>query len=534
MSNLAFQWLYHQLNISDTFTAERIVFPQKQEEDIYLNRNSQLLTLGSALPGSNMLAWFVTISFENDYSNFVRLMELAHIEPWAKKRRADSPLIVVGGTAPTLNPEPIAPFTDVFLLGEGNAVLLPFLEKLAKDYSNEKKDDFYKSLAKAPFAYVPKFYKPKYGPKKTPVGMTTEKPFSQSLVILKEDDFNRTDIHTHTFTPDTEFGDTYLLEAYRGCGSRCRFCAAGHLYLPPREYKADADFLSSVQFENLKMTGLVGAGVSAHSNLENLIKTATEKGRVGISSIRFNTLSDKSISLLANQGAKSAALAPETGSERLRRVCNKNITDDAIITQAARMIERGFENLKLYFMVGLPTETVDDVESIWRLTVRIKEKIMPIWKKRKRTGEIVVSVNPFIPKAHTPFQWAPFMEKKSFNSAKKLITKGLIKEGNIKVQFESYKASKLQAILSAGDQEAAKLILDLSHGKTLSQALASWQSPTKKSIHQQKNYDHTFPWSFIDAGFSPRYLSKEHGRAMSEKVTPECNVAKCTLCGICK
>ncbi len=513
MSSLAFQWLVNKINKSTGFFPERLFLPGKEEQEIYKKRSRPLLTLDNNILPSNLAAWFVTFSFENDYPNFARMLIMAGIEALSRKRTGTEPLIIAGGAAVTLNPRPIGPFVDLILLGEGNAMMDPVLDILGKARS---KKDFLQSVSELDYAFVP--------------GQTDK---GKMISVAREKDFGKDKIHTRVFTSDTEFDHGLLIEAYRGCRSRCRFCAAGHLYLPPREARDLESFFLEPLPKQVNMTGLVGAGVSSLSKIEKWIDMAASRGRVGISSIRVNTLSDKALSSLAGHGAKSVALAPETGTERLRGVCNKGDDDKAIIEESARLIEQGFQNLKLYFMVGLPTESENDIKAIGELVIRIKEKIMPLWKKRGEAGEIQVSVNPFVPKAQTPFQWAPFIDKKSYNKAKKIINNALKAEGNVRPVFESYKEARLQAIFSAGWEDAGELILKLASGQTINQAITSWQSNTKMSIHKKKKPDAVFPWSFIDAGFNRDYLKRESLRGEKGKTTPDCQVDKCTLCGIC-
>jgi radical SAM superfamily enzyme YgiQ (UPF0313 family) len=480
----------------------------------YAKKGSILRTLESGSSASDCLAWLTTLSFENDFPNLVRLLEMARIEPLAENRKEDDPLIVLGGTCPTLNPEPIAPFADVILLGEGNAVLKPFLSRLSEFQGKTSRNEFLASLVDLPFAYVPRFHHRR----------------KTTLRIEREKGIDRAQTFTHIFTRDTEFPEVFLIEAFRGCTARCRFCAAGHLYLPPRERAADFELSDQGQ----SAIGLVGAGVSGHSDIEKWILRASEFGRVGISSIRHGTLSDSMLKRIVKQGTRSVAIAPEAGTERLRRVCNKPIADNEILHESRRMIEAGFANLKLYFMIGLPTERDKDIEAISDMAIRIRETAMPIWKERGRAGSIDLSVNPFVPKAHTPFQWAPFIAKNRYDRIKKSLRARLNREGNIQLKFESYRAAKLQALFSVGDRSVSDMILAIGQGTPPAKALRDWSGDIEKTIHQGRAIDERLPWDFIDSGFDRAFFPREYSRAMAGKVSPECNIGKCKLCGLCE
>ena len=533
MSNLAFQWLHHTLNTTPDFYSERVVLPDDKLAAIYQKQRTFLRPLESGTSARNATAWFVTLPFEGDYPNLVRLLGLARIHPIAAKRDQADPLIILGGTGPCLNPEPIAPMADLILLGEGDALLAPFLERLRAYPQTPDKAAFLASCADLPGAYVPRYYKPAFDDKGRRTSVATLKGFALPIRQVIEESIDQAQTLTHVLTPNTEFRDTLLIETFRGCTARCRFCAAGHLMLPPRPRDISAPNAQTLPDHGQASVGLVGAGVSGHAQIEKWIDNAAQCGHVGISSVRLNTLSDDALSKLARHGAKSVALAPEAGSERLRRVCNKPFSDEQIIDQAVRMATAGFATLKLYFLIGLPTETPADHEAIVDLTVSIRDALMVLWKKRKRAGTLTLSVNPFVPKARTPFQWAPFVQKTDYENARKTITNRLRKQGNVRVRFASYRQARVQALLSMGDRNVADLVLLLAKHSNEAEALRAWQQDPEPIIHRPRSFDEPLPWDFIDTGFAPKFLAEEYHRALAGKITPECS-SKCRLCGICR
>ena len=513
MSNLAFQWLYHELNTRPGFAAERVVLPDPALLDEYQRTGARLLTLEQAWPASQCGIWFVTCSFENDYPNLLTLLDLAGIPLRAADRNHSSPLIVLGGPAVMLNPEPMAEFADVILLGDGEATLPPFLDLYESALPSFDRNDFLERVAAMPFAYAPRFYNPQTHPRR---------------VIARAASIDQSATATHLFTPHTEFSDTYLLETFRGCRSRCRFCAAGHLFLPPRERTLDESTFTEIDAPTV---GLVGAGISQHSQIDGWINAAGNR-RVGLSSLRLGALNSDGLAALVAGGATTVAIAPEAGTDRLRAVCNKGFSNEEVIDETKRLIGAGLQNLKLYFMVGLPTESADDVAGIAALTIAVRDAAMTIWKQRGRAGTINASVNPFVPKAFTPFQWAPFITKTDYNRIRKNLQRTLGREPNIDLKFESYRGAQLQAILSLADRRASELLLAIHREGNLPRALAQWSVDAKTLLHELRPADFVFPWHFIDAGMSDGYLMREYDKAMRGKTSAPC-MDGCNRCGIC-
>lgn len=533
MSNLAFQWLYHEVNADPDFFAERIFLPHDELNEAYIKQGSALRTLETSSPAKNAMAWFVTLPFENDYVNLVRLLDLAGIRPMSARRKKTDPLIIVGGAAPMLNPEPIAPIADVVIFGEGRKALIPFLDRMKDHGGAVDRLRFLQSLSDLPHVYVPRYYKPRYDKGNRRIGMDAVKKFPERLILAKEDSIDDAATFTHVLTPNTEFSDTLLIETYRGCSARCRFCAAGHLFLPPRQRSIGPFKKPKVPSLGEKAVGLVGSGVSGHDKIETWIEWAGRRGRVGISSVRLDTLNEKTMAALVAQGAKSVAIAPEAGTRRLRGVCNKDFTDEEIALEAHKLVSAGFVNLKLYFLVGLPTQTPADLAAIATLAVKIRNMVMPIWKQRKNAGVITLSINPFVPKAHTPFMWAPFCTKNDYDQARKVVGTPLKREGNIRVRFGSYRESRLQAILSMADRDGADLLLMLARGESGNAAIRKWSTDADKLICRPKSFDEVLPFDFIDTGIDRKYLMDEYHRAMDAKLSPGCK-PKCKLCGVCR
>ena len=328
-------------------------------------------------------------------------------------------------------------------------------------------------------------------------------------------------------TPCTEFQKRVLLEVSRGCPRGCRFCAAGFVYLPPRE-RAEEVLRRGVG-EALELSdriGLLGTAVSEYPHLREVIGTCLEKGAdVSISSMRVDTIDLETLSLLREGGYRTVTVAPEAGSERLRRVINKPYRDDEIMEAIDAVSESGMERLKLYYMVGLPTEGDDDVEALIDLTMRIRDRF--------RRGGITVKVGPFVPKPWTPFQWHPYERVEVLKARMALIRKGLGRARGVRLNLYSPEKGYIQTLLSLGDRRVERLIEGAPGGRGIRRAMRSMEPSPDFYVYRAKGRDETFPWDLIDHGVRKEYLYREYERGLKGLVTPPCDLGRCRRCGVC-
>jgi radical SAM superfamily enzyme YgiQ (UPF0313 family) len=327
----------------------------------------------------------------------------------------------------------------------------------------------------------------------------------------------------------------HLVEISRGCGRGCRFCTAGFIYLPPR-IRNPKKILDEIEpgLKNADKVGLVSAAVSDYPFIKNLCAPLIAKGKkVSVSSLRMDSTTDELVDALKESGHKTMTFAPEAGTERLRNVINKGISEDDILKSVEMAISRGILNAKLYFLIGLPTETDDDIEGIVKLAKRIKKDVLVLTKEAGRIGTITLSINPFIPKPWTPFQWSPMEDVKSLSNKLKYIKESLKKAGNMEVIHENPKDSYLQALLSRGDRRVGGIIRAALEAGSWNRGIKESQVETDFYVYRMRGKDEILPWDFIDHGIEKGYLWKEYERALKGQFTPPCNPPKCHRCGVC-
>ena len=512
MSNLGFQLLYQYLNSLPEVVCERAFLPKRNELQEYIRTGTSLLSLESSKPLSQFHIIAFSLPFENDYLNVLSLLQLAKIPLMTQERNARVPLIVAGGAGVTLNPEPLTPFVDLFFIGEGEEVLIDFLEAFQEGYG---KKDFLEHAAKIEGIYVPALYQVTYNHKGlikefSPLNDKAPEKVSRRWI----ENPSRYPSHSAIITPLTEFKEMFLLEVNRGCPRKCRFCASRALHLPFRNREMDT-LQSEVDLGLRKGSriGLVGSALADHPQLIELCEYIVEKGgMISIGSIRADAVTNKLANLLARSGYRTVALAPEAGSERLRRVIRKEFTEEKIISSVEILAAHNINNVKLYFIIGIPTETRDDIEEIVGLTKRIRHHMM---SGKRRVGAITLSINPFIPKAWTPFQWHPLEEVKSLKEKIEVVKKGLQKIPRIRVLYELPKWGYVQTLLSMGDRRVADLLL-----RAL-QAKGNWSSAFKCSyinpdfwVYREKNKEELLPWDFIEHGLQKEALWREYKEAI--------------------
>jgi radical SAM superfamily enzyme YgiQ (UPF0313 family) len=539
MSNLGFQVVYALLNRRQDVVAERFFLPDVQEMSPSMESGKGLLSLESLSPLQKFDLVAFSLSFENDYPNILRILRLGRIPLLSEERDEFHPLIMAGGINTILNPEPLAPFFDLFLLGEAEGVLESFMDlyhELKKAAVN--RHERIRALARnASSLYAPCFYRIEYdriGLIKTRHAIESSIP--EKITVGRSNQESLPVRRSTILTPDTEFGGKVLVELARGCGRSCRFCAAGFVYRPPRFHGEEA--LGPVIEEALEKgqpLGLMSACVSDVPGIENLTRRIVERGgRFSVSSLRADSLTPLMAAHLWKVGQRSIAIAPEAGSERLRRVINKHLTEEQIIDAVRMIAKTGDFSLRLYFLIGLPTETREDVEEIVSLVKRIKHNMVKESVTRGRIRHIKLSVNCFIPKPFTPFQWFPMEDLPSLKEKQRRLKKVLSKEGGVKVSFDVPKWAYLQTLLSVGDRRVSSFLTAAQENR------GDWTKIFRKRdlnpdfyVYRPKALDELLPWDFIDHGIRKEHLAKEYKLALRAEESETCRVGECRRCGVC-
>jgi radical SAM superfamily enzyme YgiQ (UPF0313 family) len=523
MSNLGFQTVYRLLNAEDDVVCERVFLPPKQELAALAAARAPLVTLESQTPVADFDVFAFSVSFEWDYVNVLTLLRLAGLPRRAAERDAAHPLVVIGGAVTFVNPEPLAPFADVIAAGEGEALIGALV---ASCRAATGRADLLRRLVLARGFYVPSCYEPIYGPagaieEYRAVDGRTDLALPVHKAAVPTTDALDPPV-TSIFTPDTEFGSRLLVEIVRGCANLCRFCWAGYNYLPVRAFPTDRILdLAQAARAHAHKVGLVSIALCDHPDIERILVRLHEMG-YGISpaSLRLDDLTPSIVNVLRASGERSITIAPETGSDRLRRVINKTVTNDEILDRAELIFASGIENLKLYFMIGLPTETDDDLVAIRDLTVELRARMAAHARPRGQIGRIVGSVNPLIPKPGTAYQWLPMEDPAATERKIKRLRALMADVDNVYFNIKSERHSYYQALLSLGDRRVARVVeLAEQNGQNWRAAVAEAGLDAEFFLFRDRSRDRTLPWDIIDGGMKASFYRAEFEKALREEWT---------------
>jgi len=528
MGNLGFQTVYHLINQRDDCLCERFFLP---DVSTTTHHGTPLLSLESDRPLGDFDLIALSISFENDYLHLPTLFAAGNIPLLASQRELNHPLVLIGGVCAFINPEPVAEVADLIAVGEAEPILPSLLTGLQQS-SSLPRNELLLGLAQLPGVYVPRFYQPSY----TPGGIIYHRSAAIPKTIKRQylDDLDHSASRTFIQSEAAEFGHMALVEVSRGCSRGCRFCAAGFVYLPPRERSLD-NLLEQADAGLCQRNriGLVAAAVADYSQVVPLQQGIIARGGdISVSSLRLDAIDADAVALLTQAGHNSVAIAPEAGSQQLRDVINKGLSEDQILSAVEVLADGGIRNLKLYFLIGLPFEEVADVEAIIVLVQKIAALRLASGKVRGHLGNLTVSVNPFIPKPFTPFQWAGMEGEKSLKKKGRFLQSACSRIPNTRFMMESVRLAILQAFLSRGDRRIAAMLPELAKGGSLKQICSAAKWPLVAELTRERGQEEAFAWEIIDSGVRRDYLWREYQRAAKQRLTPPC-APGCCRCGVC-
>src|SRR5438093_566914 len=518
MSNLGFQTIYRHLNAIPDVVCERVFMPETADLDEMRRASMAPFSLESLRPLTDFHLVGFSVTYEGDYVNVLRLLAMAGIPPRASARRPHDPLVLMGGVCAFSNPEPMAPFMDFVVVGEGEELVVELIAAYRAGYRDRA--GLLAALAGLDGVYVPERYAIGYGEDGTIAEVAPRDGAPAVVAKRRLRNVNAFETVAAVKTPHAEYGHMALLEVGKGCGRGCRFCLEGQVYRPVRHRTVDAlrETVERMAASGERRIGLVGACVSDYPWLGDLLKIVEDNGmELSISSLRADSLSEGLVAALARGGHRTLTMAPEAGTERLRRSIRKSISDDQLMTACDLVRAHGIPNLKTYFMIGQPTETTEDVEAIPDLAGRMLERLRILDPTGRPFGRLTLSVSSFVPKPWTPFQWAPFDGAESLQVKLEIIKRGVRRFYNVRVLHENPREAALQALLARGDRRVGDFLeLAASYDGDWRRALREWEGEAAFYTTRHRFPDERLAWDHFDVGVKKAGLLREWERAQAE------------------
>lgn len=506
IANLGFQTIHRLLSEYDGVLCERFFLPEKE-------KRARSIESGRQLTDCDIIAF--SFSFELDYVHGLEMLFSAGIPLRSEERDEKLPLIMAGGVSVTLNPEPLAPVIDLFVIGESEEVLGTLLNRYVMwSRQGSLREEFLMSSAEIPGVYVPRLYRMEYGNKGSIVQIEPDLGVPSRVRRQYVRNLGLVPAFSHVVSPQSHFKDMFLVEVGRGCPRGCSFCASGFIYRPFR-CRSGEELISLIEShdQGTRKVGLVGSAISDHHQFEDLCIELADRGyQLGVSSFRADALTPRLVDAFVRGGIRTLTMAPETGSEQLRLRIHKKLTDDEIL-EAVRMASRGgIPNLKLYFLIGFPFEEKNDITDIVQFVQRAHQEF---FESKGRGVHMTVSVHPFVPKASTPFQWSPMEEIKSLREKLSVLEGGLRRIRGLRFLPKSPRNALLQGVFSLGDRRVGEALCYKARHRV------HWKRAWEKAgidpgffVHREKTFEEILPWDVLDSGMNKGVLWREYKRAM--------------------
>jgi radical SAM superfamily enzyme YgiQ (UPF0313 family) len=530
MSNLGFHSVYQMLNTYPDVRCERAFLPDDVDREDLERTGHPLTTVESGTELRRFHALAFSVSFENDYLYVLGMLRLAGIPLRAADRGPSDPIVILGGAAAFLNPEPLAPFADLIAVGEGEALVPRLVDALAG--APDPRTGI-AGLAEKDGFYVPSRHEVRYHADGTVAGydgpgrVIRQRGWPGKMALPQ----------SVILTPHTEMSTKFMVEISRGCPCMCRFCWAGYNYLPVRAFsRAEIIARAREVRRHTSKIGLVSTAVCDHPEIEAIVDDlAGLDYEVSVASLRLDDLTPQFVLKLADTGVHGLTLAPECGTDRMRRILNKQFTNTDILDRATWIFENGIQNLKLYYMVGLPWETHEDVEGIVTLTEQIRDRMIQVGRARGRVGRIHPSVNPFVPKPGTPYQWLPMEDPKETDRKLQFLRKAFGRMANVDAVIKSARTGVSQSILALADRRVADALEHSAvQGMDLKRGMKAASLDPGFYLFRGRGREEVLPWDIVDNGVSKAYYLRELDKSAQEKLSPHCpEIQGCIRCGVC-
>jgi radical SAM superfamily enzyme YgiQ (UPF0313 family) len=515
MSNLGMQTMYRVINQRPDTVCERVFLPDTPPRTPI--DQSQLLSFESQRPLCDFHIVGFSVSYENDYVNLLQMLALARIPLLAAERDERHPLILLGGAVTYINPEPLADFVDLMIIGDGEEAIHDYLD-LAVDGLTQARETHFRHAADIPGLYVP--------------SLQAASRQAHPLTPRKITDLSQWPAYSSLLTEETEFSNTLLVEITRGCPWKCRFCTVGYVYPKFRQLPAETVLgLVEAQRERdfqaghkpIGKVGLISSATGDYRHLAAVSQGLVDLGvAIGISSLRMDRMPDVLIECMVRSGVRSCTVAPEAGSERLRQFIRKDLTEADILMGVERLLDAGMRNLKLYSMIGLPTETDADVQELIALAFKIWDRMKRSGQARGALGTLTLSVNPFVPKPATPLQWCAMAPRRVIETKFHTLRQAIRKESHIRLKHESLKSAYLEAILARGDRSMSGFLLEVHRQQgNWRRAATHLGLDVDGCVGQSLDTEVPLAWDFLAAHRQRQRLHREHERALALPLAPE-------------